>query len=85
MKRIITAMMLLPCIAFANGTYEMALEHGCISGKRDAGQTWRELTKDIDKYVGDPYYKSGWDDGYRQCKADLDRINGAIDDAFNMR
>lgn len=86
MKKIIVLLALIvPTLAIANGTYDMALEHGCISGKRDAGQTWREFSKDVDRYIADPYYKNGWDDGYRQCKADIDRINGAIDDAFNMR
>jgi Holliday junction resolvase RusA-like endonuclease len=79
------ALALFSNVALANGTYDMAINDGCISGKRDAGQTWRQFTKDVDKYIADPYHKNGWDDGYRQCKADLDNINKAVDDAFNIR
>jgi hypothetical protein len=43
-------------------------EAGCSSGRQAAGalQTFR---KDVPRYLQQPEYTTGWDDGFRQCKA----------------
>lgn len=71
-------------LALANsGTYDMAVNQGCESGKNAAGQSWHKFQKDVDKYINDPYYKNGWDDGFAQCKGEADNVNRAVDDALS--
>ena len=55
-------------VAVANGTYDLAMNEGCESGKNVSGDTWHPYTKDVDKYVQDAYYKAGWDDSFNKCK-----------------
>lgn len=46
-------------------------ESGCGSGRQAAGalDTFR---KDVPRYLQQPAYAEGWDDGFRQCKAALE-------------
>ncbi len=63
-------------------SYKEGSVHGCQSGRNVSG-SFTSFQKNIDEYVKNPYYKSGWDDGFSKCKAQGDRDNRAIDDAVN--
>jgi len=58
--------------------YNQASIHGCNSAKADGGILGYRNEKNVDSYVKDEYYRTGYDDGYKKCKAESDRI----DDAF---
>lgn len=83
MKHLTFLLVLFSNLCFANGTYDMAMNEGCESGKNAAGESWHKFQKDVDRYIKDQYYKAGWDDGYAKCKAESDRINGVITDSLN--
>lgn len=83
MKKLILLLLMFSNLSLANGTYDMAKNQGCESGKNEAGDAWHKYEKDVDRYVKDEYYKAGWDDGYRKCRAEADRINNAISDSLN--
>lgn len=59
-------------------SYKLGMQHGCDSGGNASGNYTKQFSKDIDKYVKDAYYKSGWDDGFAQCKGQGEMINDAI-------
>jgi hypothetical protein len=50
--------------AFADG-----FQDGCGSGRQAAGVISGEFKKNVPRYLKDPQYAEGWDDGFRQCKA----------------
>lgn len=58
--------------------YSLGQEHGCSSGSNATGNYTKTFYKDVDQYVQSPYYKSGWDDGFAQCKGQGELINGVI-------
>lgn len=83
MNKYLLLLLTVSNFALANGTYDMAMNEGCESGKNAAGDSWHKFQKDVDRYVKDPYYKAGWDDGFNKCKSESDRINNAISDSLN--
>ena len=50
--------------AFADG-----FDEGCSSGRQAAGVITGEFKKNVPRYLNDPIYAQGWDDGFRQCQA----------------
>jgi hypothetical protein len=64
-------------------SYNAGVQHGCSSGNNASGDYSKQFKKDVDKYIGDQYYKTGWDDGFQQCKAQGEIINRAISDSLN--
>lgn len=47
-------------------------EAGCGSGRQAAGALGA-FRKDVPRYLQQPLYAQGWDDGFRQCQATLER------------
>lgn len=47
-------------------------EAGCGSGRQAAGAL-DPFRKDVPRYLQQPEYAQGWDDGFRQCQATLER------------
>lgn len=47
---------------------------GCDSGYVAAGNPYYKFNKDHERYLNDPLYKSGWDDGFATCKGKYDSI-----------
>ena len=41
---------------------------GCGSGYVAAGHPYARAGKDVPRYLSDPVYKTGWDDGFATCK-----------------
>jgi hypothetical protein len=62
--------------------YNLGMEHGCNSGGNASGNYAKQHMKNIDLYVKDAYYKSGWDDGFNQCKAQGQLINDVITNSY---
>lgn len=46
-------------------------EAGCSSGRQAAGAL-QPFRKDVPRYLQQPDYATGWDDGFRQCQASLE-------------
>lgn len=46
-------------------------QDGCGSGRQAAGSITGTFTKNVPRYLADKLYSSGWDDGFRQCQAEL--------------
>lgn len=46
-------------------------EAGCSSGRQAAGAL-DSFRKDVPRYLQQPEYAKGWDDGFRQCQAALE-------------
>lgn len=46
-------------------------EAGCSSGRQAAGAL-ESFRKDVPRYLQQPQYAQGWDDGFRQCKEGLE-------------
>jgi len=46
-------------------------EAGCSSGRQAAGALER-FRKDVPRYLQQPEYAQGWDDGFRQCQTALE-------------
>lgn len=46
-------------------------EAGCSSGRQAAGAL-ESFRKDVPRYLQQPEYAQGWDDGFRQCQAALE-------------
>jgi hypothetical protein len=61
--------------------YDEAAQHGCSSGSNATGDFTKKYYKDVDRYIKDPYYKNGWDDGFNQCKGQGELINGVINNS----
>ena len=56
----------------ANGyppAYADGFDAGCSSGRQAAGVISGEFKKDVPRYLKDPTYAQGWEDGFRQCKS----------------
>lgn len=58
--------------------YKEGYAGGCDSGMKAAGNPYYKFTKDVPRYLADPLYKSGWDDGFAVCKADYESIGRAL-------
>lgn len=52
--------------AFADGFAD-----GCSSGRQAAGVISGEFRKNVPRYLGEATYAGGWDDGFRQCQAQV--------------
>lgn len=50
--------------AFQDGYIE-----GCSSGRKAGGEDAYPFKKNLDRYDADSLYRSGWDDGFRVCRA----------------
>jgi len=48
--------------------YAEGFEAGCGSGRQAAGALDR-FRKDVTRYLTQPLYGDGWNDGYRQCQS----------------
>lgn len=48
--------------------YAEGFRTGCASGRQAAGAL-AQFRKDVPRYMSQPLYAEGWDDGYRQCQA----------------
>ena len=48
--------------------YADGFRAGCGSGRQAAGAL-AQFRKDVPRYMGQPLYAEGWNDGYRQCQA----------------
>lgn len=55
--------------------YTAGFGDGCASG-RQAGGALTQFRKDVPRYLGQPLYAEGWNDGYRQCQALLQARSG---------
>lgn len=51
---------------------------GCGSGFVAAGHPYASAGKDVSRYLSDPVYKTGWDDGFVTCKGQYDSIGMAL-------
>ncbi|KJK05958.1 MULTISPECIES: hypothetical protein [Pseudomonas] len=49
--------------------YADGFEDGCSSGRQAAGVMAGDFRKDVPRYLHNPQYETGWDDGLRQCQA----------------
>jgi hypothetical protein len=49
--------------------YAEGYDHGCSSGRAEAGSLTASGAKDTTRYGGDADYTKGWDEGYTTCKA----------------
>jgi len=49
--------------AFADGYSD-----GCTSGRHSVGMLG-DFIKNVPRYLNEPQYGTGWDDGFRQCQA----------------
>lgn len=58
--------------------YDQGEKDGCASGNNATGDYTSKFTKNVDMYIGNQYYKSGWDDGFAKCKGQGEMINGVI-------
>lgn len=59
--------------------YNEGNRHGCSSGANTGGDWTQKFIKDIDQYVKNEYYKTGWNDGFAKCKAISDDAARIID------
>ena len=66
-------------------SYNQAIQQGCNTAKADGGILGYRNEKNIDSYIKDEYYKAGFDDGYKKCKAESDRIHDAYRDSQPYR
>ncbi|HAQ88660.1 MAG TPA: hypothetical protein DCR78_19785 [Pseudomonas sp.] len=48
--------------------YADGFRAGCGSGRQAAGAL-AQFRKDVPRYMDQPLYAEGWNDGYRQCQA----------------
>jgi hypothetical protein len=79
-KTIILCMALLSTSLQANEfNYNLGAEDGCQSGKDDI---FHPFKKDIELYVKDAYYKTGWDDAYLKCRQEHEQFNKIFDESW---
>lgn len=50
--------------------YADGYKDGCGSGRQAAG-SMGTFTKNVPRYTSETFYSGGWDDGFRQCQAQL--------------
>lgn len=58
--------------------YNEGTKHGCNSGHNTGGNWTYQFQKDVDQYVKNEYYKTGWNDGFAKCKAMEDQVRDVI-------
>lgn len=78
MKKLLLIALLLPALAIADNSesYQIGANDGCQSGKND----WlNPFKKDVDKYINDQYYKTGWDDAYNQCAREYQKLDKILE------
>lgn len=46
---------------------------GCASGRSPLNMNY-DFTKDVRRFANDGYYQQGWNDGFRVCEADEQRL-----------
>ncbi|MBI5484346.1 MAG: hypothetical protein HY888_07790 [Deltaproteobacteria bacterium] len=51
---------------------------GCGSGYVASGHPYASAGKDVSRYLSDPVYKTGWDDGFATCKGQYDSIGNSL-------
>ena len=49
--------------------YADGYDDGCGSGRQAAGAIAGEFRKNVPRYLDDPKYAQGWNDGFQQCQA----------------
>lgn len=49
--------------------YADGYDDGCGSGRQAAGAISGEFRKNVPRYLDDPRYALGWNDGFQQCQA----------------
>ncbi|MCP1650770.1 hypothetical protein [Pseudomonas nitroreducens] len=49
--------------------YADGYDDGCGSGRQAAGAITGEFRKDVPRYLDEPKYAQGWNDGFQQCQA----------------
>ena len=54
--------------------YSRGYGDGCASGRKAAGNTEVNATKDTQLYLNNARYKEGWDTGYKECKFREERV-----------
>jgi flagellar biosynthesis/type III secretory pathway protein FliH len=61
--------------------YAQGYADGCTSGKQAGGSMFDEFKKNPTRYSSDKQYKSGWDDGFRQCEKKEEAIEKSVQNA----
>ena len=51
---------------------------GCGSGYVAAGHPYAKAAKNVTRFLADPVYKTGWDDGFATCKGQYDSIGMSL-------
>jgi len=64
-----------------SAAYSGGYADGCTSGKQAGGSMFDEFRKNVKHYSSDKEYKSGWDDGYRQCEKQEEAIEKSVQNA----
>ena len=80
-KTIILLLALLSTSAHAENikaNYEVGAKDGCSSGTNDI---FHPFKKDVDLYINDEYYKTGWNDAFVKCKTDSDRMTKILEES----
>jgi len=49
--------------------YADGYQDGCGSGRHAAGLRVGDFRKNVPRYLAEPQYETGWDDGFRQCQS----------------
>lgn len=52
--------------------YSSGYSQGCGAGYAASGHPYAEAKKDVNRYLSDPLYTTGWDDGFATCKGQCD-------------
>lgn len=58
--------------------YKEGYAGGCDSGYVAAGHPYYRFKKDVNRYLADAVYKTGWDDGFAVCKSDYESIGRSL-------
>jgi len=64
-----------------SAAYSAGYADGCTSGKQAGGSMFDEFKKNVKRYGSDKEYKSGWDDGYKQCEKKEEAIEKSAQNA----
>lgn len=59
-------------------------KHGCSSGHYTGGTYTYKFQKDVNQYINNAYYKTGWDDGFAKCKGLSDSVGRSFDNALTF-
>jgi hypothetical protein len=51
---------------------------GCGSGYVAAGHPYAKAEKDVSRYLSDPVYNTGWNDGFATCKGQYESIGNSL-------